>query len=210
MPTHMRRCRICGNEFPATTEYFSVHTHTPTKFHLRAVCRKCSRKTPLPERLPPGMKRCSLCKQLLPATTEFFYREKKGLYGLYSRCKPCAIKCARDYQRRNPEVLRRAARKKKALHPEKIRAIERRRRAREQGAAGTHTSDDIDAQLKHQKGRCYYCGEKVSNDFHIDHVIPLSRGGTDSPDNLVITCPTCNLRKSSKLPHEWAEGGRLL
>jgi 5-methylcytosine-specific restriction endonuclease McrA len=38
----------------------------------------------------------------------------------------------------------------------------------------------------------------------------LVRGGRNSPDNLVITCPVCNLKKRDKLPHEWIEGGRLL
>lgn len=44
----------------------------------------------------------------------------------------------------------------------------------------------------------------------VDHVVPLVKGGSNGPDNLVIACSTCNLRKNDKLPHEWPEGGRLL
>jgi 5-methylcytosine-specific restriction endonuclease McrA len=41
-------------------------------------------------------------------------------------------------------------------------------------------------------------------------VVPLSRGGSNGPENIVIACPTCNLAKKDKMPHEWPEGGRLL
>jgi uncharacterized protein (DUF433 family) len=64
--------------------------------------------------------------------------------------------------------------------------------------------------LKRQKGRCYYCGKKIVGTFHVDHAIPLSRGGSNAPENLVAACIKCNLQKGAKLPHEWPEGGRLL
>jgi 5-methylcytosine-specific restriction endonuclease McrA len=32
---------------------------------------------------------------------------------------------------------------------------------------------------------------------HLDHVIPWSKGGSDSPDNLVIACAPCNMRKKA-------------
>ena len=50
---------------------------------------------------------------------------------------------------------------------------------------------------------CHYCGDYV-DDGHLDHVIPLSRGGDDSPDNLVWSCSSCNLSKGAKLLDEWA------
>jgi hypothetical protein len=50
---------------------------------------------------------------------------------------------------------------------------------------------------------CRYCGSKDA-DGHVDHVIPLSRGGSDSLDNLVWACSTCNLRKGSKTAGEFS------
>jgi 5-methylcytosine-specific restriction endonuclease McrA len=42
-------------------------------------------------------------------------------------------------------------------------------------------------------------------------VIPLDRGGSNGPENIVIACPECNHSKHNKLPHEWnGSGGRLL
>jgi len=51
----------------------------------------------------------------------------------------------------------------------------------------------------------------LSNSQTVDHVIPIAREHTsNAPDNLVIACRTCNLKKGNKRPHEWIEGGRLL
>ena len=51
---------------------------------------------------------------------------------------------------------------------------------------------------------CAYCGVKLSRyTATIDHVIPLSRGGTDFKWNLVWCCKKCNQSKGSKLLSEW-------
>jgi 5-methylcytosine-specific restriction endonuclease McrA len=43
---------------------------------------------------------------------------------------------------------------------------------------------------------CVYCDDDLSNqEIHMDHVIPESRGGTTSYDNLQVTCRKCNLAK---------------
>ncbi len=48
---------------------------------------------------------------------------------------------------------------------------------------------------------CQYCG-RVANDLTIDHIIPRSRGGGHSWENLVSACKTCNHRKGGKLLKE--------
>lgn len=95
-------------------------------------------------------------------------------------------------------------------NPFKSRANRQRRRARKREAEGMHTAADIEAQYKRQRGKCYWCGVKVGETYHMDHIVPLSRGGSDLPENLVVACPICNMEKHNKLPHEWAKGGRLL
>jgi len=52
---------------------------------------------------------------------------------------------------------------------------------------------------------CRYCGNYVPVG-HVDHIIPLSRGGTDDPNNLVWACPTCNLSKGNQTWQEWRDG----
>ncbi|BCW47933.1 hypothetical protein StoSoilB13_02750 [Arthrobacter sp. StoSoilB13] len=52
--------------------------------------------------------------------------------------------------------------------------------------------------LKRDNHTCQYCGEKAPNvTLHVDHVIPVTLGGTDKPDNLVAACQDCNLGKTS-------------
>lgn len=91
--------------------------------------------------------------------------------------------------------------------PERGRECARNRRALKRNAPGTHTAADVAAQYERQHGRCYYCGAKVCEAYHVDHVLPLSKGGSNGPENLVIACPQCNMSKHDKLPHEFS--GRL-
>ncbi|WP_408906196.1 HNH endonuclease [Roseomonas marmotae] len=50
---------------------------------------------------------------------------------------------------------------------------------------------------------CVYCGQEMpTHDLTFDHVIPRSRGGRTSWDNVVTACGPCNLRKGNKLPRE--------
>jgi 5-methylcytosine-specific restriction endonuclease McrA len=51
-------------------------------------------------------------------------------------------------------------------------------------------------------GRCRYCGLHQHGQaaaFHVDHVVPRSRGGQTILENLVLQCPYCSLHKSNKL-----------
>ena len=53
--------------------------------------------------------------------------------------------------------------------------------------------------------RCYYCGENIpKGKLHIDHIIPLSKGGAHDVSNLCCACASCNLSKSSKHPSDFA------
>jgi 5-methylcytosine-specific restriction endonuclease McrA len=53
------------------------------------------------------------------------------------------------------------------------------------------------------KYRCQYCGEKKSvNQLTLDHILPRSRGGDNSPVNIVTACVECNNRKSNRTPAE--------
>lgn len=88
-------------------------------------------------------------------------------------------------------------------NPEKEKAKSQRRRAREQNAAGVHTAADIRECYMEQAGRCAYCGMPVYDDYHVDHIIPLARGGTNWPENICIACPNCNLEKGDKTLAEW-------
>ncbi len=57
--------------------------------------------------------------------------------------------------------------------------------------------------FERDKNTCQYCSKQCKReDLTIDHVIPRSRGGTNSWTNLVIACYPCNMKKANRLPKE--------
>jgi 5-methylcytosine-specific restriction enzyme A len=61
-------------------------------------------------------------------------------------------------------------------------------------------------QQKTASGKCYYCLQAVSfKELTMDHLVPLTRGGRSTRDNLVPSCKECNTRKKNMLPLEWEE-----
>lgn len=112
-------------------------------------------------------------------------------------------KRSKEERRKNPELVRFRISRWGKNNPDKVRQIKAKRRARKLNAHGTFSSKDIEIQLKAQKGLCWHCGELLGEKYHADHLIPLSRGGSNDPRNIVISCPHCNLSKGDKLLWEW-------
>lgn len=75
----------------------------------------------------------------------------------------------------------------------------KRRAAMSRGMTSRELSSWTDAQEK----TCFWCGIDVRKGFHVDHYIPLSRGGLHEADNLRISCRSCNCRKHNKMPDEF-------
>lgn len=50
---------------------------------------------------------------------------------------------------------------------------------------------------------CVYCDQPGRKQLECDHVVPVSRGGSNEDDNLVTACRTCNRAKRDKTPDEW-------
>jgi hypothetical protein len=48
--------------------------------------------------------------------------------------------------------------------------------------------------------RCRYCGRSANDGarLHLDHIVPVARGGRTEPDNLITSCDTCNFGKSTR------------
>lgn len=84
---------------------------------------------------------------------------------------------------------------------ENVRNISLRRRARlaSNGIFKVTKKDIVD--LLNQG--CLYCGGPAQ---HVDHIIPVSRGGIHSIGNLTGACASCNLSKGSKFVMEWKKG----
>lgn len=69
--------------------------------------------------------------------------------------------------------------------------------------SGKITSIQLKDKLIEQENKCYYCDIELNlyipRFTHIDHKIPLCKGGSNTIDNIVWCCSNCNLKKGIKL-----------
>lgn len=106
----------------------------------------------------------------------------------------------REWAAANPEKIAAYARKYRLANPEKRNEIEARRRALKR----TTQVEKVDrARIIERDGcRCHICGKKVPRHrVELDHLIPLSKGGPHTYENLAVAHPVCNRRrKDGRLP----------
>ena len=70
------------------------------------------------------------------------------------------------------------------------------RRARKRGCIAAVTTKELMAIKSAAKGICFYC--KKLKPLTFDHIIPLSKGGSHTKDNIVMACGPCNFKKHNK------------
>ncbi len=115
-------------------------------------------------------------------------------------CAECNRQQAAEHHRKNPDRL-----------------WARKQRRRREKASDNGTSKQIPAAqrtkvLEAANWICYYCGIKTTKpirdennkgytptEAHIDHIIPIKRGGTNETSNLCCSCGGCNLSKGAKI-----------
>ena len=136
----------------------------------------------------------------------------------------------RDWCKRNPAKIKAKSRRFYVNHraeirarhkqwcennPHRISAASMKRRALK--AKATVNLRQITNWISSIKGKheavCYYCGGKIlvgPNAIHFDHIIPLSRGGPHSVENLCVSCPACNLEKGDRPIRMWIRIGQQL
>ena len=128
------------------------------------------------------MKTCKKCKIEKELTS--FVKTKIYKSGYDNTCKDC---------RRAPQAD--ATRRYKLKKPLAVRLNKIRRRVMTNNAKGTVTTQQAQWRIDMWGGMCYLCGVDYTA---LDHVIPLSKGGTNYPANLRPICTSCNSSKSNK------------
>ena len=143
----------------------------------------------------------------MPATDKERERERKKKYWAANREKLLAYQ--KGYRKRNPVKFRAKQKKYWAKHPEKAQEFNRKRRAAKNNVeSGPYTKDEV---LKMYGTDCHICKEPIDlkaprkagkagweRGLHLDHLIPISKGGPDTIDNIRPAHGQCNLRKGER------------
>lgn len=117
----------------------------------------------------------------------------------------------------DPERHREYTRKWREENAEHAKALARKwyRANRSKAAAWSHhrrlatntgemfTGEDVETIFDEQDGCCTYCEADLSNEYEVDHFIPIAQGGGNEPENIVLACMPCNRSKGAKMPWEW-------
>lgn len=85
-------------------------------------------------------------------------------------------------------------------HPEIISHLKANRYAREKGAVGNHTLQEWEELKNKYNYKCAICGKKTI--LTKDHIIPLSKGGSNYILNIQPLCRNCNSKKNNKIIHD--------
>lgn len=160
-------------------------------------------------------RRCTKCGCTKPETPQFYVRERRpGRPPFQPRCKACDT----AYKKRNKERYRAYLEKWNALNPARAaelkrrwkeknrdvyRAAQNKRRAAVSGERGAHSAEELSQMYRDQDGRCAYCEVALDGSYHVDHMVPLSRGGANDWSNIAIACPRCNWRKNDQTAEEF-------
>lgn len=84
------------------------------------------------------------------------------------------------------------------------------RRARKLDYPGQISQDVVKKLLILQRGKCACCGASLDAGFHLDHVMPLALGGTNTDDNIQLLTPKCNMKKHAKHPIDYMQSKGFL
>jgi 5-methylcytosine-specific restriction endonuclease McrA len=193
---------------------------------LARALKKTAPKPPKPS-IPDGYKKCPRCNEVKVIAS--FGLDQRRPSGLKCWCKDCHTAGGRERWKNDADLrMRVAARNKEWIsrHPEKYaeytgrwrklnpdaaKAVTQAYRARRMAAEGRYTAEDVQAIHVMQKGKCAYCKSRLGTSYDVDHITPLSRGGSNLRSNLQLTCRSCNAHKRSKDPIDYAQQlGRLL
>lgn len=128
-------------------------------------------------------------------------RQIQAAYG--ARNKERLIERARE-QRKDPkhrDYMRTYLREHRNKNRAAYRSYGQARRAKQSGVNGIYAAAEWEAKLAAFDHRCAYCG--CGGQMTVDHDVPLSRGGSNTIDNIVPACRPCNTRKNDMTAVEY-------
>lgn len=141
------------------------------------------------------------------------HREKALEYANIKRSENVvfAIARCREWRAKNPEKANESTRSWQIRNKDKVSVYKENRRAKKSNANGKLSSELKGRLFKLQRGKCACCGLPLGDNYHLDHIMPLALGGSNTDDNIQLLRQRCNNQKHAKHPVDFMqERGFLL
>lgn len=185
-----KTCSTCAEAKPATLEYFAPESRVGDG--LTARCRACkkARRDPAAE-LARVQRWYAQNKPAAQRRSRRWYDTHRAEKARYDRDR---------YELQRDRILPRArvtGRLWRARNLERLRLSEQRRRARKAAVLNDLTAAQWAEIVAYFGGWCAYCLQPVPSPT-IDHLRPISRGGSHTATNVVPACGPCNSSKGAK------------
>lgn len=146
------------------------------------------------------MKTCRACNIEQPKSN--FSKQVTGKDGLRARCKSCTSVTDRAYHKKHAKKRRKMSRQWQLDNPKRYQKNKRRALEVRQRRIAEQTPPQSQLELSALEG-LYMMAKILSNScgesYHIDHIIPLSKGGPHHFDNLQILSAEDNIKKGNYL-----------
>lgn len=121
------------------------------------------------------------------------------------KTKPAIRARAKRYRRENLEKVRAQYSTWAKENPESNRVRVQNRRARRIANGGILSKGLVKRLFVLQRGKCPCCGKSLGGDYHLDHIVPLARGGSNSDTNMQLLKGVCNMQKHAKDPIDFMQ-----
>lgn len=105
----------------------------------------------------------------------------------------------------NPDKVKSYDAKRHAARPEYYKIIQQNRRARKRQSGGKLSTGLAKKLFELQRGKCPCCKKYLGDGYHLDHIMPLALGGSNTDDNIQLLCSKCNLQKNAKHPVDFMQ-----
>ena len=214
----LKRCTKCGENKPNTNEYF--YFQNKSKGTLRSRCKVCNNDKDKGKEYYENNK-----DKILKYKKKYYENNKDKLKKCRENNKDKIRERDKKYRENNKDKIREYRENNKEYYKEyrennkehykdlfkkyyennkdKYKEYNHKRRALKLGNGGSYTKAQWLDTLEYFDYKCAYTGECIKHSCHVEHIVPISKGGTSYIWNLVPSTASANLSKQNRDMEEW-------
>lgn len=213
-----KKCSKCGIVKLESSDYFYYRKDRKKYKNECIECHKKRQNAKVNNFIGPQYdvkktKLCRSCQKEYPSTAQNFHAQPLNKDGIKNVCKKCCATEYQEYWQENSSELysryrvRMLEKQKEYRKSEKGKTASKlksnRRRSRVLNSPfNDFSNSDWHKCLKYFNNQCSYCGMS-SGELEQEHIVPLSKNGSNTATNVIPACRSCNASKSDKTLEMW-------